>query len=110
MLYTELNVGEKAYKLRLNTRDIINLESKLGCNPMAIFGNGTVLPTLTQIIYILHASLQAYQHGISTKEAEDIFDKWIADGNTMTEFYAVIIEIYKVSGIIPKDTEVEGKN
>ena len=37
--------------------------------------------------------------------AYDLFDEWIEEGNNATEFVQVIVEIYRVSGIIKKDTD-----
>lgn len=107
MMYADFVAGGNEYKLRLNTRDIVSLEKKLGCNPMSIFGNGKVLPSVTQMVDILHAAMQQYQHNITVDKAYSIFDEWIADGHTMTEFLGVIVEIYQVSGIIPKEANEE---
>lgn len=103
MLYYEFNVGEKTYKLRLNTRNTVALEKQLGCNPLAIFGKGDTIPPVTTMVNILHYSLQQYQHGISLNDAYDLFDEYIADGNTSTDFIPVIVEIFKVSGIIKEE-------
>lgn len=103
MLYYDFNAGDKAYKLRLNTRSIVLLEKNIGCNPMAIFGAGDVLPTVSTMVAILHASLQAYHHGISLNDAYDIFDEYLADGHTPDEFLYDVIEIYKASGIIKEN-------
>ena len=103
MLYTEFCAGEKTYKLRLNTRNIVSLEKQLGCNPVAIFGDGDKIPTVTTMVQILNAALQQYQHGITLNDAYDIFDEWLADGHASIDFISVIIEIYQASGIINKD-------
>jgi hypothetical protein len=110
MLYIDFSAGGKDYKLRLNTRNTILLEKQLGCNPLSIFGNGETIPTITVMVSILHASLQQYNHGISLNDAYDIFDEWLAEGNSSTDFIPIILEIYKASGIIPKDKEIEEKN
>ena len=52
------------------------------------------------MVHILHTALQAYQHNISLNDAYDIFDKWIDEGHTMTDFIPVILDIYKTSGLI----------
>ena len=108
MLYHEFTVENKVYKLRLNTRNIIALESALGCNPLAIFGSGDTIPTVTTMVQILWASMQQLNHGISLDAAYDVFDAWINEGHNMTEFIQVIIEIYKVSGMMK--TEQAEKN
>lgn len=105
MMYVDFTVGNKDYKLRLNTRNIIALEKQLGCNPLVIFGDGDTIPPITQMVAILFHSLQQLNHGISLNDAYDIFDEYLADGNQMTDFLAVIIDIYKVSGLIQEDVE-----
>jgi hypothetical protein len=108
MLYYEFEVGNKVYKLRLNTRNTIALEKALGCNPLALFGDGSTLPTVSQMVSVLWASLQQYEHGISLDDAYNIFDDYLATGHVMTDFFAVIVEVYKVSGLMP--SEVNQKN
>lgn len=106
MMYADFSAGNKEYKLRLDTRNTIALEKRLGCNPVAIFGmDGETIPTVGTMVAILHAALQPYNHGITVDDAFGIFDKWIEDGNNTMEFVKVILEIFKVSGIIPNDVE-----
>lgn len=105
MLYYELEIDSKVYKLRLNTRNIVTLEKMLGCNPLAIFGldeNEPQLPTVTQMVSILFCSLQQYQHNITLDNTYDIFDSWLRD-KAPTDFMPHIMEIYKVSGIIKEE-------
>lgn len=109
MLYVDFNAGNKDYKLRLSTRNIVSLEKQLGCNPLTIFGNGDTMPTITTMVQVLYASLQQLNHGITLNDAYDIFDDFLNDGHTMTEFVPVIVDIYKVSGLI-KTEEVIEKN
>lgn len=113
MNYINFEVGNNTYKLRLNTRNIVMLEKQLGCNPLNIFGaNSDSVPTITVMVAVLHASLQQYNHGITLNDAYDIFDEYLAEGNSSVDFIPTIIEIYKASGIIPKDAkeELEVKN
>jgi hypothetical protein len=110
MLYYDFEAGNKAYKLRLNTRNIVALEQKLCGNPVSIFGKGDTIPTISVMVAVLHASLQQYHHGISQDDAYDIFDAYLADGHSMTDFIPVIIGIYKASGIIGEEKGAEGKN
>lgn len=101
MLYFDFEAGNKAYKLRLNTRNTVMLEKTLGCNPLAIFGTGETIPTITTMVQVLFASMQQYHHGITLEEAYDIFDAYLEE-HSVTDFIPVILEVYKVSGIIPK--------
>lgn len=105
MNYINFEVGNESYKLRLSTRNIVLLEKQLGCNPLSIFGNGETVPTITVMVAVLHASLQQYNHGITMNDAYDIFDKYLDEGHSSIDFIPVILDIYKASGIVPKDTE-----
>lgn len=104
MMYTILEIKGKEYKLRLNTRNTVELEKKLGMNPLSIFGEGDVLPTITTMVTILWASLQTYHHGISMNDAYVIFDDYLEE-NSMTDFVTEIVEIFKVSGLIKEEDE-----
>ena len=109
MMYVDFNAGNKEYKLRLNVRNTVALEKQLGCNPLAIFGDGSTIPTVTTMVTVLWASLQQYHHGVSMNDAYDIFDAYLDDGHAVTDFLNVIVEIFKSSGII-KTEGSEGKN
>ena len=106
-MYIDFTAGGKEYKLRMNIRNTVALEKLLGCNPLMIFGTGDRIPTITEMINVLHFSLQQYQHGITLNDTQDIFEAWLEDGNTPTDFIQVIIDIYKVSGIIANDKAEE---
>lgn len=104
MMYHDFEAGNKAYRLRLNTRNIVALEKQLGCNPISIFGKGDTIPAISTMVAVLHASLQQFHHGITMDDAYGIFDSYLEDGHAMTDFIPEIVEIYRVSGIIPKET------
>lgn len=104
MMYVDFHAGDKDYKLRLSTRNTVMLEKQLGCNPLAIFGKGDTIPTVSTMVQILYCSLIQYNHGINLDDAYNIFDNYLADGNTATDFIYVILDIYKVSGLIKKDS------
>lgn len=103
MIYYDFEVGNKAYKLRLNTRSIVALEKHLGCNPLAVFGDGSTIPTISQMVTVLWASLQQYNHNVSMDEAYSIFDDYLEDNHVMTDFFNVMVEVYRVSGLMPKE-------
>ena len=106
-MFVNFEANNKAYKLRLNTRNVIALEKALGCNPVNIFDTkGAELPSVTTMVTVLHAALQQYQHGYSMNDAYELFDAYIEDGHSIDEFIYVILEIYQESGLIPKDVEV----
>lgn len=111
MLYVDFTAGNKDYKLRLNTRNIVSLEKALGCNPLMIFGlDGERFPAITEMLEILHNSLQSYHHSISKEDTYKIFDEYLADGNTASDFIKVIFDVYKASGIIREDAKIDGES
>lgn len=107
MMYIDFQAGNKEYKLRLSTRAIVALEKSIGCNPIAIFGAGDTIPTITTMVSVLHAALQQFHHGITMNDAYDIFDAYLADGHAMTDFIAVIVDVYKESGLMPNGEHSE---
>lgn len=109
MMYVNFSAGNKEYKLRLNTKNIVMLEKQIGCNPIAIFGDGDTIPTVTTMVAVLNASLQQLNHGISMNEACDIYDAYLADGHSVSDFIKVIIDVYKVSGLIPADADADNE-
>ena len=110
MIYKEFKVGDKVYKLRLTTKDICDLETDITCNPLMIFGkNGDRVPTVSIMVAVLYRSLQSLNHGISREEAFNIFDEWLEkEDKVVTDFIKVIVDIYKVSGLI-KDVEANAE-
>lgn len=107
-MYVNFEANNKSYKLRLNTRNVVMLEKALGGNPLSIFDtNGDMLPSVTTMVTVLHAALQQYNHGISLNDAYDIFDAYIEDGHSVDEFIYIILDIYRESGLIPKEVETE---
>jgi hypothetical protein len=110
MLYTIWNVGDKEYKLRLNAKNAVALEQRLGRHPLSCLmdlDDKTIFPKTGDIITIIHASLQAYEHGISLEDVYDIYDKYIEAGNGMEEIINLLRDIFKTAGFIPEQEEVE---
>jgi hypothetical protein len=115
MLYTTITINNIDYKARLNAKACIDLEKKLGTNPINILLNMSSdasfnLPSLGTLITIIHCSLQAYEHGITLDKVYELYDSFIQEGHTMTDLIPIVVDIYKVSGLIPEDKELEGKN
>lgn len=101
MIAYTFTAGEKEYPLRLTTQATVELEKKIGVNPLMIFGaKGDEVPTVTTMVYVLWASLTDFNHGITIADTYRIFDEWLNDGHIVTDFVPIIIEIYKVSGLI----------
>lgn len=107
MNYVNFEVGNKTYMLRLNTKNTVALEKVLGGNPLCIFDtNGETLPPVATLAAVLHASLQQYQPNTSLNDAYNIFDDYLAE-HSVESFIYVVLDIYRVSGLIPKEVDNE---
>lgn len=109
MLYTEINIKGTDYKLRIDSRACVALEKRLGKSPLDVFistQNGS-LPRLAEVIAILHAALQKYNHGITEDKTYDLYDEYIEEGGTFTDLIPIVLEIFKVSGFFKEDEETD---
>ena len=91
-------------KLRLTTRAVMALEKKLGKNPLSVFAGvqSGELPTVSEIIAVLHASLQALEHGYTEEAVCDLYDAYIDEGHSLQDIMQTILEVFQVSGLIGK--------
>lgn len=105
MLYTTLTVKNTEYKLRLTSQMAIELERRLGRNPLAelMTISETKLPSIETLVLILHYSLQAYQSNISIADTYNIYDNLVDDGKALEDILQIILDILKVSGFIKAD-------
>lgn len=107
-MYTVLSVGKKDYKLRLTASSIVQLEKSLGGkNPLNVLmavQDGEV-PSLTGLLYILHASMQKFHHATKFQDVLDLYDEYVSEGNSYTDLIPVLLDVFKVSGFFPKETQ-----
>lgn len=96
--FATLKINDTEYNLKLNARACINLEKDLGKNPISIFTGlrDGELPKISDIIAIIHASIQT-KHTIN--ETYDIIDKYLEE-NSMTDLINLTLEVFKASGFI----------
>jgi len=106
MLYTELQIGEEIFKLRLNTKNSLMLERALGYNPISMLMeiDKGKMPKLADVLIILHAMLQTFQHGYDMNKVYDLFDKYCEDGKSMFDLIPVFVEVFEQSGFITKSS------
>lgn len=102
--YATFEINGKEYKLRMDATSIVELEKKLGGrNPLDILlavENG-VLPSVTNIVYILHASLQKFHHGIGVKDVLDLYNAYIESGRGYMDLIPVLVDVFRASGFFP---------
>lgn len=107
MNYVELKMdADTSYKLFLTSQQTVELERKLGRNPVAIFvgGNGqAALPLLEDVITVLFFALKKHHNISKYAVVYEIYDHWIAAGNSLTELIPIIVKVFQVSGLLPRD-------
>ena len=106
MNYINFETTKGAYRLRLNTRNLVLLEQQLNENPLpALLGHlgKDEIPPVDMMIKILHASLLAYHPDMTMDKAYDVFDEWLDDGHIIADFLQIIIQIYRQAGLIEKE-------
>jgi len=108
MRFTTFKVGEKEYKLRAAASQIVDLEKKLGGrNPLSILMavEGGELPSVTQVLLILHASMQKFHHGMTFEKVLDLYDDYVEEGYSYTDLIPVMVDVFKTSGFFPRMAE-----
>ena len=101
----ELKVGEKTLKLGMKTRQIVALEKALGKSPLNILMEAQegALPPVNDMLIILWAGLQQYEHGYNMEAVYDLYDEYVEAGNTMMDLIPLVIDVLSVSGYIKID-------
>ncbi|WP_044736516.1 DUF6096 family protein [Geobacillus kaustophilus] len=110
MLYKEFKVGEKEFKLRMVASSIVALEKQLGGqNPLNILMGieSGQLPPVSAVLQILHAALQKFHHGMTYEKVLELYDEYVELGNSYTDLIPILIDVFKVSGFLPKTLNEE---
>ena len=111
MIYYSFNVKDKEYKARLTAKTCIDLEKKLGTNPLNVMMSidEKKMPSLDVLITILHYSLVQYQHGLTLDGTYAVYDDMVDEGKGIADLLNIVIEIFRVSGFIPEATTAEAE-
>lgn len=105
-LYKVLKIKDKEVKLRLRTRDCVDLERKIGESPLNVLMRASSeqkMPTVGFVVAVLHASLQAYENGYTMDKTYDLYDEYVDDGNDLTDALGLVTDIFEVSGFFKKE-------
>lgn len=109
MRYTEFKVGDKEYKLRLAANEMVSIEKKIGGNVLDIFMRKEQIPTMEELLLVLHGSLQKFQHGMTLADVYEIYDRYVDEGGTFESLIEKVIDVFEVSGFFKKEQIEEGK-
>jgi len=118
-MYRVLTIGEKEYKLKLNTNATILIEDKLGGNILdpimgmsataPVDGKGNInmkkmnkipLPSLKYLVTVLWGSLQKFHHGMTFDKVCDLIDEYIENGKSQMDLFSEVMELLTESGVL----------
>lgn len=99
-------VGGETYRLKLNTATICQLEEKFKTNLMNLLGSDDDIPALSNMLYITHAAMKNYHHGIKLEDVKTMYDTYLSEGGSLITFFMdVFMPIYQVSGFFTESVE-----
>lgn len=106
-MYSELVINGNSYKLRLTTKNSVQLEKALGYNPISMLMDidDGKMPKLGDMLLMLQAMLQPFHHGMTMDKVYDLFDEYVADGHNMFDLLPVFIEVFQNCGFITKNID-----
>lgn len=108
--YAVWKVGDEEYKLKLTTAAVTKLEQEFKTNLLNILMNQS-MPSLFVMLKITHAAMQKFNHGIKEKEVQELFDQYLEDGGSQTEFLTdVILPTFQASGFFSVGMEEQMKD
>lgn len=92
-------VKENTYRMKLTTAAICDLEEKFKTNIMNLIADEKSIPSLSNMLYVTHAAMKDYHHGIKLDDVKVLYDSYINEGGSLVSFFIdVFMPIYQVSG------------
>lgn len=112
-MFKEFEINGVTYKLRLDTKNCIALEEKLGHSPLdeIVAVEDGKIPTFSFIITVLYYAMLKYHPGTKLEEVYSIFDTYIENGGSIMDLLPIVLDVFKQSGFFnnPQNKTVEKK-
>lgn len=108
MTPTKLEFGSATLLLNLDGITIVAIEKKLNKSLFQILmtGNGGFrMPKLGEMLTILHEANTS--HGIKASDMTQLYNEYIADGNTMMKLLEEIQNLMKKAGFFEADDDTD---
>lgn len=111
MRYVTFEFGEHEYRLRLTAQTTMELEKRLGGNPMNMFMivESGQMPSVTQVLTTLHAAMQKFQTGMTFQKVLALYDDYVDSGRDYTDLLPMLAEVFEASGFFPKQAKTEAE-
>lgn len=104
------DVGGDSFKLKLQTAGIKELETRYKTPIMNLMQHENGTPPTTVMLDVAHVAMKPWNHKITQKDMEALFDKYVENGGDMLSFYTnVYLEIFMVSGFLSQRMASEMK-
>lgn len=101
-------VGGESYRLKLQTAGVKELEAKYKGSIMSLMQNGDGIPPLTVMLDVAHVAMKPWNHKITQKDMERMFDTYEEEGGDLLSFFTnVYLEVFMVSGFLSKRVAAE---
>lgn len=101
-------VGGESYRLKLQTAGVKELEARYKGSIMSLMQNGDGIPPLTVMLDVAHVAMKPWNHKITQKDMERMFDAYEEEGGDLLSFFTnVYLEIFMVSGFLSKRVAAE---
>lgn len=111
MRHHVINIAGQELKCRLNTQNTIAIEKKLGGKNVLKVIMDEEIPSVEVVLNILHASLQALEHGYTMDKVYQLYDEYVEEGKTYTDLIPELMNVLEISGFFKRppqeDQEVQ---
>lgn len=102
-----LKVKNKEYQLRLTTKGCVNIELRIGQNPLNVFiqASENHMPKMNDLMIMLHECLNACNHGIKIDDVYNLYDEYCEEGGDFMSLIELLVEVFEDAGFIPKEED-----
>ncbi len=111
MMYEIVTIKEKEYKLCLPMQHLIELEKKIGQNPLnklMEMSQGNNLPEMEFIADVIHYSLKKFQPKININGAYEFIDEYFEEeDNDLVSLMELMMGIFNKSGFLKMNKVAE---
>lgn len=97
-MFYEWEVGGQTYRLKLSTSIICKLEEKYRTNLLNVVSQDGI-PPLTQMLTIVQGAMAQWNHSMTYKDVQKLFDRYVSEGGNQLSLYSdVVMGTMAVSG------------
>lgn len=88
--FVPFEVGGREYRLKLTTSAIVKLEDKYNQN-LLILITDEGLPPLSVMLTVIQAAMQKFEHGVTFRAVQDIYDTYVEEGGDQTKLMSDVL-------------------